>query len=78
VVPLDRDLLIEDLARRPGDRLVSEGRPGRCQVRVNIAFRMATFAVDVTLRNSRYSRIGDGPSGVIVGRSPLLLRAKQS
>ena len=36
---------------------------------------MMTFAVDVTLRNSRYSRVGDGPSGVIVGRSPLLLRA---
>jgi hypothetical protein len=58
--------------------LVSEGRPDRCQVKVNIAFHMATCAVDVTLRNSRYSRVGDGPSGVIVGRSPLLLRAKRS
>lgn len=55
--------------------LVSSGNrkagPGRCQVKVNIAFRMATFAVEVTLGNSRYSSVENGPSGVIVGRSPL-------
>jgi hypothetical protein len=49
-----------------------------CQVKVNIAFHLATFAVSVTLRNSLYSRVGDGPRGVIVGRSPHLLRAKRS